>query len=247
MTLQTIKKLSDEQVKQFNVEYVSDRRWQHVKKRINREYSDGEFNFLDVGGGNGVFADRVLAQYSKSRGTLIDNSEFLLEHNEANERKTLVCKSVEEIDEVFDEQKFDIIFVNWLLHHLVGSSYRQTRSNIVTCLTGLRRLLTENGSVAIYENIYDGLVFDALPGFMIFQLTSNKAIAPITRKLGANTAGTGVCFLSKKQWEISINNSGLIVESYQNDPTLSLKISRKLLLHVHDLEVGLFWTKSYSH
>lgn len=151
MTSQTIKKLDDEQIKQFNVEYVSDRRWQLVKKCINKEYSDGEFTFLDVGGGNGVFVDRILSQYAKSRGTLIDNSEYLLEQNKANEHKTLVCDSVEKIDEIFKDQKFDVIFINWLLHHLVSSSYRQTRSNIVTCLTSLRRLLTENGSVAILE------------------------------------------------------------------------------------------------
>lgn len=82
---------------------------------------------------------------------------------------------------------------------------------------------------------------------MIFQLTSNKAIAPIARKLGANTAGIGVCFLSKKQWEKSINSAGLIVESYQDDHKLSFKISRKFLLHVHDLTVGLFWTKKHTH
>ncbi|NJO57968.1 MAG: class I SAM-dependent methyltransferase [Richelia sp. RM2_1_2] len=82
-----MKQLEDSQLETFDTEYVNDKRWQIIKEQIERDFPEGDFTFLDVGGGNGLFADRLLSNYPKSRGTVLDNSELLLSKNKSNSRK----------------------------------------------------------------------------------------------------------------------------------------------------------------
>ncbi len=189
--------LSDEQASTFDTEYVTDARWQPVLRCIQRDFPEGSFRFLDVGGGNGVFADRVLAAFPRARGTLLDTSELLLARNQASDRKKTVLANIADWQ---TSEKYDIVFCNWVLHHLVTrGAYWQTRANISKVLRVCDGLLSERGRLSIYENDYNGVV-DWFPGRAIFALTSSITLAPFVKKLGANTAGVGVCFLSHRQW-----------------------------------------------
>ena len=239
-----IRKLDDSQVQDFDSEYVDDRRWQLIEACIERDFPDGKFTFLDIGGGNGVFADRILGKYTGSSCTVLDNSEYLLSLNKESDRKTIVCESVENLGGALAGRKYDIVFLNWLLHHLVSGSYNKTRSNMVECLTQATGLLSPRGRVSVFENLYDGLLFDAFPGYFIYRLTASRMLAPLTKRLGANTAGVGVCFLSRREWEKTVGSSGLAVASFDTDFKKNLPLHRKLMLHLKDLEVGLFWCRA---
>src|SRR5258706_3977835 len=132
MKSQAIKKLDDSQVESFDTEYVKEGRWDTIRAHIDKDFPGGEFTFLDVGGGSGNFADRLLAQYPKSVGTIIDNAEVLLEKNRPNERKPLIWDSVENLRQM--SMRYDMVCVHWLLHHLVSDSYAQTRQNQLSTL-----------------------------------------------------------------------------------------------------------------
>lgn len=237
----SVKKLEDAQLEAFNVEYVTDRRWEIVKSFLERDFGGRDFRFLDVGGGNGLFADRVLESYPGAVGTIIDSSKLLIEKNTKNDRKELICESVEQIESVLGGRQFDIVFFNWLLHHLVDDSYSGTRANIRSCIDSTSRMLSADGRIAIFENIYDGYLVDGLPSYIIFELTSSRVMTPITRKLGANTAGVGVCFMSRKQWVDVIEQVGLDIIGYQDDFKRRIPWHVKMFLHLRDVRVGLFW------
>lgn len=238
---QAIRKLEDQQVEAFDTEYVDDARWQPFSDLIKRDFPDGEFSFLDVGGGNGVFADRLLAEFPKATGTVLDNSEVLLARNVANPRKQTICNSAENVATL--GHKYDLICINWVLHHLVGNSYRESRLNQLATLKALRGLLTERGRVSIYENNYLGWLFKDLPGRMIFELTSSRLLAPIVGKMGANTAGVGVCFLSKRQWVDTVSKAGYqLLEFVEPDNwPWPLRFEWKLALHLKNIRVGHYW------
>jgi len=68
--------------------------------------------------------------------------------------------------------------------------------------------------ISVFENLYNGLVLDGLPGRLIFTPTASRAFAPVARRVRRNTAGCGVCFLSKRQWEEEATRAGLRVASY---------------------------------
>lgn len=238
-----MKKLDDSQVEVFDTDHVNDERWLTVKTVIDREFPAGEFTFLDVGGGNGMFADRLLEAYPHSKGTVLDNSEVLLSRNQPNERKAILLDSVENLDRI--NMRYDIIIVNWLLHHVVGESHALTRRNQISTLRTLGTLLTERGRISVFENVYDGLLIESLPGWLIFQLSANQAISPITRRLGANTAGVGVCFLSKKQWLSTMNNAALEVLRYAEPDSWVWRVplSWKIFLNIRRRYVGHFWLR----
>lgn len=239
-----MKKLDDSQVEAFDTDYVSHARWETIKARIDRDFPNDDFRFLDLGGGNGMFADRLLEAYPNARGTVLDNSEVLLSRNKMNERKTLICESVENLSGILN--KFDLVCVHWLLHHLIGNSYGQTRRNQRAMLNSLAGFLTKRGRISLFENMCNGWLVDNLPGQLIYQITSAKAIAAITRRMGANTSGVGVCYLSKKEWFSTIRISGLEILDYSEPDNWvwPLRAEWRIFLQMRNLRAGHFWLRT---
>jgi hypothetical protein len=232
--------LADDQLASFDTEYVDDKLWEPIRRCIDRDYPDGRFTFLDVGGGVGVFADRVLSAYPEATGVVLDNSSLLLDRNQPHPRKTIVLASIEDLATAV-EDKFDLVFGNWILHHLVSPSYRRTRRNIRTGLEAMADMLAEGGHLSVYENLYNGVLVNGAPSWLIHRLTSSRAIARISRRGGANTAGVGVCFLSRSQWLRVFERSNLAVEQYALGDPWSVPLKRKVLLHIRDVRCGHFW------
>jgi hypothetical protein len=244
MTEEKIKQLNEEQLEDFNKEYVDDVKWNTISSWIEHNFPEKKFSFLDIGGGNGKFADRLLNSFTQSTGTVLDNASTLLELNEINPRKTLVLGSVENLNQIFVNSKFDLVFFNWVLHHFVNSSYQETRKTQLNALVNAQTLLSDNGYISLFENMYDGIIFKNLPGRLIFHLTSSKILAPLTSKMGANTAGCGVCFLSQGQWESTVTKAGLVICQYTDYERWSdFSIFRKTMLHIGPVRWGHFWLK----
>jgi SAM-dependent methyltransferase len=239
-----VRKLDDTQAAAFNEDYAEGGRWDAVKACIDRDFAGGDFSFLDIGGGNGRFADRLLLRYPNARGTVLDNSQVLLALNVPNERKDLICKSVESVSDIKD--RFDLISVHWLLHHLVGESYSQTRRNQMRTLRALRALLTPRGRISVFENMYQGWVREGLPGWLSYHITSARRIAWVVSRMGANTAGVGVCFLSKREWLTTFHETGLEVLSYAEPDNWvwPLRLEWRILLHLKHIRVGHVWLRA---
>lgn len=242
MKCMELKKLDDSQLVKFNQEYVNSNLWEMVITCIRKQFPEGDFSFVDLGGGNGLFTDRLLNEFPKSRATLIDNSKYLIAINQKHPRKTIICDSIENTHKYV--KNADLIFYNWLLHHLVSDAYITTRKNIDRTLFTAKTLLSNRGRISIFENMYDGIYFDKLPSRLIFNLSSSKLLAPFIRKLGANTAGCGVCFLSQLEWVDTITKVGLSVDKYSDDePWTNISLYKKLILHLGPVRVGHFWVK----
>jgi hypothetical protein len=235
----TIKQLSDDQLATFDVEYVTEPLWALLVRQIDAAFPDGEFSFLDIGGGNGVFADRLLAAYPRARGTVLDNSRLLLDRNKADPRKTLLELSAEHLDRI--GQRYDMVFFNWVLHHLVGDGYRASVAHVDDTLRKAAALLTPRGRISIFENMYDGLLVDNAPSRIIFGLTSSRAIAPVIRRLGANTASLGVCFQSKASWQRILRRVGAQAIDYGEDGRWPIPWSWRTFLHVGSIRCANFW------
>ena len=152
--------------------------------------------------------------------------------------------SVENLENYLNTYDIDIVFINWVLHHLVSDSYLKTRSNIINTLTIIKR----NKHVkylSIFENMYNGILFDSLPSRLIFQITSLKSIKLLTRKMGANTAGIGVSFLSKKMWITLFSSifgkTNINAKDFHN---WKVPLIRKIFLHIKNINMSLFWIKN---
>lgn len=210
MEMIAARKLADSQVQTFaDNDYVTEELFNGMASAIEHDYPTGQFRFLDVGGGRGLFADRLLSRFPQARGTVLDNSELLLSMNVANERKTIVFGSALTIAERFAGLDFDIVFFNLSLHHFVGDSYSATRELQRHALAKALHLLSRHGRIAVTENLFEGFLANNFPGFLVYVLTSSKLLAPIVKRFGANTAGCGVCFLSARAWRREFSNMRL--------------------------------------
>jgi hypothetical protein len=242
MNKDQICKLDDQAIQEFDREYVNDLRWPIIQGLIDKNFTKQNFFFLDIGGGNGRFTDRILQAYPQSTGTILDNAESILSLNKIDQRKTIILGSVEDLTNIFDSSKFDLIFFNWTIHHFVKGSYAETRKTQLEVIINATNLLSSIGYISVYENMYDGIIFKSLPSYLIFYLTSSKTLAPLIKKMGANTAGCGVCFLSKKQWDKTFEKASLNVSKYTDfDKWGGITIMRRLFLHLGPIRTGHFW------
>jgi SAM-dependent methyltransferase len=214
MPAEAVRKLSDDQLSTFDLDYVSDELFEHIAETLTRELPGGRFNFLDVGGGKGLFADRLLARFPESTGNVLDNSEMLLSQNTADPRKTTTLASATELTQRFAPGTFDVVFFNLSLHHFVSGGYRHTRKVQRDALKAGLAVLKTGGRLIVTEQLYDGFFLSNLPGLLIFTLTSSRAFSPIVRRFGANTAGCGVCFLSRRGWRSEFRRLGLHETSF---------------------------------
>jgi SAM-dependent methyltransferase len=168
---------------------------------------------LDLGGGTGRFADVLLARHAACRVAIGDNSDLLLSRNEPNPRKTVLCVDAAHLADSFAAQSVDVVFVHRLLHHLVGDSYSESIRSIRNTLRQCGTILKPHGRVSIIENIWDGRFVDGLSNRLLYGATSSLAFSPIARRLGSNTAGIGVCYLSDRLLRMLLGQTGFCVEA----------------------------------
>lgn len=236
--------LSTAQLETFHEDYVSPELFDAIAHEIEQKYRNRPFSFLDVGGGQGFFTDRLIARFPLSSATLVDNAQVLLDKNAPSRRKRLVLGSATELTSRFGGETFDIIFFNLSLHHFVGNSYAQTRRIQRDALAQAKKLVHRDGCIAVTENLFDGLVLADLPGYLIYRLTSNRTLAPVIKRLGANTAGCGVCFLSTAGWRSEFRGLGLQESAFKeiHYPIGSFWSHVKVrLLTVRSITRGVFW------
>jgi SAM-dependent methyltransferase len=238
-------RLDNGQLEKFDQDHVRDGLWAHIKAAIDRDFPDGRFTFLDLGGGNGNFADRVLASYPEAEGTVLDNSALLLGKNRPHPRKRLVAEGAENLGRL-EIGTFDLVCCNMVLHHMLGAGYAETRGNILRVLADIRRRLTARGRISICENCYDGLWADNAPGWIIYQLTSTPWLAPLARGQGANTAGVGVCFQSLRSWRALAERAGFGGLEFSQDMTdiWGIPLRWALFLHLRAVRVGHLWGRA---
>jgi ubiquinone/menaquinone biosynthesis C-methylase UbiE len=244
------RKLADTQLQTFaDNDYVTDELFGGMAAAIEHDFPSGEFSFLDVGGGRGLFADRLLSRFACASGTVLDNSELLLSMNTANDRKTAVLGSAFQIAEQFAARAFDIVFFNLSLHHFVADTYSATRRLQRHALSQAAQVLSSRGRVAVTENLFEGIVAHNFPGFLVYEVTSSKMLAPMVKRIGANTAGCGVCFLSARAWRGEFQHMQLrelrFVPQVWHESELSRRVCLRLL-GVRSVSRAFFWLAPQS-
>jgi 2-polyprenyl-3-methyl-5-hydroxy-6-metoxy-1,4-benzoquinol methylase len=208
-----LKYLEEDQNARFDQEYHSLGELNAKIAALKQALPNGPRTILDLGGGNGKFLDSLLNEFPDAEGYLIDISEHLLGMNRVYPRKHLVHGTIGELEERFPSEKFDVITINWVLHHLVGPSYQTSISNVQSALRACANLLAPQGVIVIAENMFDGLPIDDAPSRIVYGITSVKAQWFVKRiRYYFNTAGVGVCFHSQRAWERLFDRAGLRIK-----------------------------------
>jgi SAM-dependent methyltransferase len=242
-TAGAVRTLHDSQLEAFDTEYVTPDLWPLFADHVRRDFPSGRFRLADLGGGNGVFADRVLGAFPESEAVVVDNAEVLLERNRPHPRKRLVLASITDRG-LLEREQFDLVCFNWVLHHLVADGHSGSRGFARDALVAAGRMLAPGGRISVFENLYDGLVLDRLPGWLIYRMTASSRLARFASGQGANTAGVGVCFQSRASWLATFAESGAEVLDTGDGLDWEVSLRWRLLLHVGHLRCGHFWAKA---
>jgi ubiquinone/menaquinone biosynthesis C-methylase UbiE len=208
--------LGEEQNAAFDAEFHSPEELESKFLVLGEMNKDRPFDVLDLGGGNGLFVDQLLARFPNSSVTILEISASLLAKNRPAQRKKLVRGAIENMPDLLAGRKFDYITMNWVLHHLVGNSYRTCRENCLDTLMQCKELLKPNGMLLVAENMFDGYMRSNIPSHLIYDITAIKW--PLFVRLAKrffNTAGVGVCFQSQPAWERMFAQAGFEVVTFQ--------------------------------
>jgi ubiquinone/menaquinone biosynthesis C-methylase UbiE len=197
---------------------------------IRQAFPNGPSRILDIGGGNGKFMDRLLSEFPQAHGYLVDISQNLLDKNRPDPRKHLIHGSFEDLPTLLPGTTFDLITINWVLHHLVGPNYRRCVQNVEQALVMTSRMLTSSGLLFVAENEYQGLFETNVPSHVIYTITKirNPAFAGLARRY-FNTAGVGVCFQSRRAWLTIFRRLGLKVDFYEQHSRWQHGLKKRLM------------------
>lgn len=152
------------------------------------------------------------------------------------QEEIIFCQeSVENIDTYFKDIKFDLIFCNKVFHHFVTNTYTGTITMMRTCMKRLSDKLTINGKLCILDIFYDGLLMDNWPSKVIYHCTSQKNVLliKIFRRLGAQSAGSGVCFQSEKMWRYLIKHSHLTIDVMEKGEVFPMNRVKQIFFMSH--------------
>lgn len=147
---------------------------------------------------------------------------------------------MQKLNEWLEDETFDFISVNWLLHHLAQDSYRKTRRLQSETMSLIHKRIKPTGCISVYEDIIEGIVSDTLTSWFVYQITSAKLIAPIVRYYGGAPASIGVCFQSKKMLHDVFREAGYEVLHYISYKDFDLNPVKKLFLLIRSMRQALF-------
>lgn len=232
--------LSDEQASAFDFEILDEELWSVLKPVLTQQLTGPSKHILDVGGGNGMFVDRVLEAFPTTEATLVEPAPNLVKANRPNPRKTVLQSTFQQVG-LRDAKPVDVVVFNWVLHHFVVDSYKATTQTQCDALILARKMLKPGGRLIVFEQLYNGSKIDDLPGRIIYGLTSQRRLAPLTARLGANTAGVGVCFHSERGWRELFARAGLSVNGFTPCYAMGAMTRwKRLALGLRETRVGMF-------
>ncbi|HEY2464420.1 MAG TPA: class I SAM-dependent methyltransferase [Steroidobacteraceae bacterium] len=222
--------LDESQNEAFDYEYHSEVELTGKLAFIRDVFPNGPGRILDIGGGNGKFMDRLLAEFPDAEGYLIDISQNLLDKNQPNPKKHLIHGSFEDLPKLLPGKTFDLVTINWVLHHLIGPSYRRSVENVEQALAMTSGMLSPQGLILVAENEYQGLLESNVPSHVIYTITRirNPAFVGLARRY-FNTAGVGVCFQSKRGWFNIFKRTGLRVDYYLQNSRWKHGLKKRLM------------------
>ena len=145
---------------------------------------------------------------------------------------TFVCDSVDNLKELFKGDTFDLIFANRVFHHFVQSSWQKSLNSMDQYMADIRYLLKKDGLFCVMDHFYDGIIFDSISSFLVYTFTSIKTpfITKLVKRMGAESAGVGTCFLSERMWKTKLIRSGFNIVHIEKTKPDKMTLAKLLLL-----------------
>lgn len=208
---------------------------QRFAKYLDRYRNKAELRILDIGGATGDFAYGIKRYFGDIdiQVSVIDPTEYSTWSPEklGNEIQ-FICDSSENIEKLFMPQSFDLVFANRVIHHFVQPGWRRSLQGIENVMRSVNTILKDDGLFCIMDHFYNGCFFDCSSSFLVHSFTSikNPTIAGWVKKMGAESAGVGTCFLSEKMWMDKLNKTGFDIRHIEKTQPDKMTLAKAVLM-----------------
>lgn len=184
---------------------------------IRRLQERDTLTILDIGGASGYFANGLTSFFSeKSKVSVCVVDAVNYDHWEnPNHKAQFIQANALALKQIFEKETFDCIFANRIFHHLVSHSWAESVKNMHSLCEQIYDLLKQDGYFAVTDHYYEGIIWDDITSKLLFQYTSHnkRMIQKLFYRLGATSAGTGVCMLSEQMWKGMLESTGFLIEN----------------------------------
>jgi SAM-dependent methyltransferase len=199
---------------------------------------------LDVGGGSGFLADRLLAEFPNTEVTIVDISQRLLDQNQPHDRKRLVCEDFQSFL-AHERSTYDVINFDVMLHHvLTPKSFLASRKMQSQVIALAVRALRPGGLISIREIAYQtlrGLPRHTSHWLLWFLSTRSlpEAMQRVMHRLGMRSQGAGVCFSAIDDLVNMLKAQGLTVEAQVTHRFATMNLKYRLTLAADVVDIYL--------
>jgi len=122
------------------------------------------------------------------------------------------------------------------MHHLINyDGYRATVRGICDFLGSLKRLLKVSGRVFVQEYYVESIVRDDLASRLLYRVSTMNLPDPLASwaRVFIKSQGTGICFLTRRQWNRVTEQVGYRIVARENDEW-RIRRSRRLAGFKHN-------------
>jgi ubiquinone/menaquinone biosynthesis C-methylase UbiE len=190
-------------------------------------------NILDIGGASGHFAIALYKKFEKNncKVFVVDTTRYST-WDEEESKVEFIESSADNLKKLFKENTFDIVFANLVFHHFVKSTWKKSLEGMHEIMNQIAFIMKKGGYFLVSDHFYNGFLWDKATNRIVYTLTtcSLSPIIKLCKKMGAESAGIGVCFLSEKMWYDLFSRASIEVERVHYGVELGMKWYKKLLL-----------------
>ena len=183
-------------------DYASDsKEGDEFKIGLLEELAKTSDSLLDIGCGNGYFADRALAETNISWACTLDVSRAMLSLSKILPNKHLVQASVLQMP--FKPRSFTFVHFDAVLHHVVGTDRRSSVQQAYDVIQSCVALTRKNGFLVLTERCVDSRISSVLIFYALKFLSKTK----LAKLLGV-PKGLLVSFLTPTEFLSGIGSTG---------------------------------------
>ncbi|KKQ73601.1 MAG: hypothetical protein US94_C0031G0003 [Berkelbacteria bacterium GW2011_GWB1_38_5] len=150
-------------------------------------------DICEFGGGGGLILSNIAKKYPEKIN--LTNIEIVNDYGlrQASKKIKFIHGSI--LDSKLPDKSFDAIIIRDVLHHLIGSNYKETISNQKLALKELKRLLRPNGAIFIEELVNQSQI----AGRIIYELSKINSKIGLKSKYFQISPHTIIALLSSQK------------------------------------------------
>ena len=178
---------------------------------IKKTGKGGALKLLDIGGGSGVFAKFIATECPNIEVTLLEPSESM--SNQMDDARIIKISGMLPHN-ISVNNSYDYIHIKEVLHHITGSSIKESKKLLEESLVTINEILADDGFLLIHELFYESLIYPPLTSTLIYHLLRFKNKYGINIPINEFRDGLDVYFYNRDDFRKFLTNCGYEVVDY---------------------------------